>query len=76
MPKINFVLRQSDEDLACFTVSESRTLLKLYLDERELKRLAGEVDDAIAHLRQCRHLSELVKRNLKKTRFPRGKAKP
>jgi hypothetical protein len=62
MPQINFVLRQSDEDLACFTVSESRTLLKLFLDERELKRLAGEVDDALSHLRQCRNLNDPVKR--------------
>ena len=71
MPKINFVLRQSDEDVACFTLSEGRTLLKLYLDEKELKRLAGEVCDAIAHLRQCGNLRDLVKRNLKKTRVPR-----
>lgn len=71
MPKINFVLRQSDEDLACFSISEGRTILKLYLDERELGRLDGEVSDALAHLKQSRNLRELVKKNLKKTRFPR-----
>lgn len=76
MPKINFVLRQSDEHLACFSISEGRTILKLYLDERELGRLDGEVSDALAHLKQSRTLRELVKQNLKKTRFPRGKVKP
>lgn len=72
MPKINFILRQSDEDLACFTIHDSRTILKLYLDEADLKSLSGEVADALVHLRQSRNLSELVARNLKHTRFPRG----
>jgi hypothetical protein len=73
VPKINFILRQSDEDLACFTIHDSRTLLKLFLDEQDLKSLADEVADARIHLRQSRNLSELVARNLKHTRFPRGK---
>lgn len=75
MPKINFILRQSDEDLACIAIHDSRTLLKLYVDEAELKRMALEVDNAIGHLRQSRRLSELVARNRKRSRFPRGKAK-
>lgn len=75
MPKIHFVLRQSDEDLACFAISEGRTILKLYLDERDVDRLAEEVLDATKHLQQCRQLSDLVKRNLKHTRFPRGMVK-
>lgn len=75
MPRINFLLRQSDEDLAVLTISESRTLLKLYLDEKDLAHLADEIEDARRHLKNCRSLNELVERNLKKTRFPRGKRK-
>jgi hypothetical protein len=75
LPKINFILRQSDEDLACFTVHDSRTILKLYLDEPDLERMAVEVDNALGHLRQSRKLSELVERQRKKSRFPRRRAK-
>lgn len=75
MPRISFLLRQSDEDLACLAVHESRTLLKIYLDDRQLKQLAEEVADAQRHLRNCKSLSDLVARNLKKTRFPRGRKK-
>ena len=46
MPRIHFLLKQSDEDLAVLTISESRTLLKLYLDEKDLAHLADEIADA------------------------------
>lgn len=75
LPKINFILRQSDEDLACIAIHDSRTILKLYLDETDLARTGVEIDNALGHLRQSRQLNELVARNRKKSRFPRSKKK-
>jgi hypothetical protein len=73
--RINFIVRQSDDDLACLAIHESRTILKLYLDESDLKNLSKEIDHAMGHLRKSRNIADLVTRNLKKTRFPRGKVK-
>jgi hypothetical protein len=74
MPKINFIDRQSDDDLACFTIHDSRTILKVFLEEKDLKALTSEIAAAKKHLVERRNLNAHVARAMKRTRFPRRKS--
>ena len=74
MPKINFLERQSEDTLACFTMHDSRTILKFYLEESDIKALAKEIDAARTFLTQRRNFNAHVRRAMKRTRFPRSKS--